>query len=151
MGFDTGIWECATCGQTVSRLLGMAGVVELHEGGVRIRPVVRGYCGARRDAVRQTFVRELERVGTIQWLGEPDVELRPRNALVWITEAEMRFASSMPGGRGFSRSKEGRCPHCCGDVAWGTGPHADDDSVRPGCVPWVCTNCRAAGVAYFEP
>ena len=33
MGFDSGIWDCAICGKTVSRLLGMAGGVELNEGG----------------------------------------------------------------------------------------------------------------------
>ena len=149
MGFESGVWVCEVCGKTVSRLLGMAGLVSLPGGGVQLRPVVRGFCVAHRDKVRRGYQDELEVAGEILWVGEPDVELRPRSALAWIRHIDEQMGTELAGGRGFVLSSEERCPHCSAHVAWGTGPHLDDASIRPGGVAWECTGCGAAGVAYL--
>lgn len=149
MGFETGVWSCEICGQVVSRLLGMAGLVDLPNGGAQLRSVVRGYCSSHREEVRRGYLEELEATGEVVWVGDPDVELRPRNALAWIQHVDQELGSGMADGRGFVRSGDGRCPHCGADVSWETGPHVTDASSRRGGVAWECLGCGAAGVAYL--
>lgn len=151
MGFETGVWLCEICGKRVSRLLGMAGAIELPAGGGRVRPVVRGYCGSHRGEVRQEFLDELEAAGRVAWVGEPDVELRPREALAWLRFIDEELSSAWTDGPGLVRSRDGSCPHCIGQVSWGTGPHVSDSADRPGGVAWECLDCGAAGIAYLAP
>jgi hypothetical protein len=148
MGFESGIWTCEVCGRPVSRLLGMAGLVGLHEGGVQLRAVVRAYCLQDREEVRRGFVEELEALGHALWSAEPDVELRPRTALAWMQHVEQELGAGLPGGRGFVRSRDGRCPHCAAHVAWGRGPHLQDASSRPDGVACECSSRGATGIAY---
>lgn len=149
MGFETGVWSCEICGQQVSRLLGMAGGVELPGAVPRVHAVVRGFCGSHREAVREAFREELEAAGDVVWVGEPDVDLRPRGAFSWLRHFDQEFGSAMADARGFVRSGDGACPHCRSDAEWGSGPHVPDAELRPGGVAWECLACGAAGVAYL--
>ncbi|WP_156697712.1 hypothetical protein [Nocardioides sp. Leaf285] len=151
MGFESGVWLCEICGKQVSRLLGMAGGVQLPGAGAQVRPVVRGYCLSHREAVRQAFREELEAVGEVMWVGEPAVDLRPRKAQAWLQHIDQQLGSAMADGRGFVQSNDGACPHCGADVSWGGGPHVPDAALRPGGVAWECVSCGAAGIAHLLP
>lgn len=148
---ESPVWSCEVCDQTVSRLLGMAGGVELPNGGVRVRPVVRGYCSSHKDDVREGFREELEAVGTILWFGTPDVELRPREAPAWLKYADLQLGSAVVSQAAASISGDGECPHCAAHVSWGTGPHIHEAASRMHAVAWECPKCGAGGVAYLEP
>lgn len=142
----TRAWMCDVCSQPVSRILGLAGIVILPNGAVSTRAVARGYCRAHRERVRQTWVGELESSGSVEWIGEPPADLRPRDVEEFLMFTDRRF--SLVGEGVVSASGDTACPHCRSAVKFGAGPHFNDAALRPGAESWVCPGCGAAGLAY---
>jgi len=141
-------WSCEVCGKRVSRLLGMAGAVEVAGGATRVLPVVRGYCAQHRSAVMGGFQGELAGQGTLVWLSEPEVELKPRDAEGFLRHADLALGSFRPEGAPARGGQSSECPQCGSCVDWGRGPHLADAAVRRNAVAWACRTCDAAGLAY---
>jgi hypothetical protein len=147
MGFRELVWRCDVCGKTVSRLLGWAAAVEIGGTETQIRPIVRGFCVAHREAVPESYRRDLERMGTVVWWADDIVELRPRDVDDFLLEADRALGTfRMPGAPPVDPSSTD-CPQCGASVEWGTGPHVEDAAMRRGALAWVCTECGAAGLA----
>jgi hypothetical protein len=101
MRWESRNWTCEVCGQAVSRLLGMAGVVQLPDGRTQVHPTVRGYCAAHRGVVSAAFRTELAQAGSVIWVGEPNAELRPRQADAWLEELDLGLGTSLAPNRGY--------------------------------------------------
>lgn len=117
----------------------------LPDGRISTRAVVRGYCKAHRDQVREVWVGELEDGGTFEWIGEPPTDLRAREVEDFPT-----FTDEFGGERSRTEAGHATCPHCASWVRFGIGPHTDDAALRTGAAAWECPGCGAAGFAYLE-
>lgn len=62
----------------------MAEGVELNDGAVTIRPVIRGCCSRHREDTREGFREKREAMGAVKWIGEPDAERQPQHAAGWL-------------------------------------------------------------------
>lgn len=141
--------SCLTCGRPTTRLYGVGAAVELADGsGIRAKGEAIGYCLDHRDVVLEQWRTGLEEAGEIKWISEGDEirDLRPAGVPEFLAQADSVFLQMLPQGEALS---PGGCPHCGGEVSWGTGPHVDDAKQRAGTKAWECTSCGAAGVAYM--
>ena len=114
--------------------------------GVRAKGEVIGYCLNHRDVVLGQWRAALEELGEIEWISEGDqvVDLRPADVPDFLVGADQVFLETLP--QGDAANPSGACPHCGGDVSWGTGPHVGDAAQRRGATAWECTSCGAAGM-----
>lgn len=145
MAEHTRAWMCDVCSRPVSRVLGLAGIVILPSGAMSTRAVARGYCRAHREQVRERWVSELEESGSVEWIGDPPADLRPRDVEEFLTFSD-GFGLVNEGV--LPASGETACPHCGVSVEFGAGPHVEDALLRPGAISWVCPGCGAAGLAF---
>lgn len=142
-------FTCEVCGQTTSRLFGVAALIRADDGRSQIRTVVLGYCGKHRADVIPRWEQTLAADGLVEWMADEPTALRPRDAERFLQGARMSLAESMGGyqtlepGGGAPES----CPHCGGSLGWGRGPHAGDPAVVAGrALAWECQSCGAAGL-----
>lgn len=137
----------------------MAAFVDTGEATTLIHEA-RGYCRRHRDDVPGRFLADAQQRGTIQWSfdsdGEEPAELRPAEVDDWWHETGtvlMQAASesgAMPNAYQPIDPAQGlprQCPHCAGQLSWGTGPHAAEAAAYEGHgIAWECPDCGAAGL-----
>jgi len=156
----TPVYSCAVCGKTTTRLQGFAALVNLsdEQGQLASRyTAVLGGCAAHRAEIPQRFADDAAAKGEVAWICDEPVELRPAHVEQWYADVD-RFlvkagvaAGVLPAGTSHisisSPEQVPRsCPHCGGDLSWGTGPHVADARARGNAIAWECLDGRAAGI-----
>jgi hypothetical protein len=155
----TRAFNCEVCSQPTSRLYGVMAGVEMPGHVQSGQSAVLGYCARHKDEVVPGFLASLASQGETRLLTDPPAELRPAEAdafLVWadrtLSGAISEFAevdTVLPLAN--SSEVPERCPHCNGQLSWGTGPHLREAGQRPGAVAWECLECGAAGMLFGAP
>lgn len=92
---------------------------------------------------------ELEADGSVEWIGEPPAELRPREVEEFLMFTDKEFGLVDDGF--LSASGEAACPHCRVTLKFDDGPHVDDARLRPGSRAWTCPGCGSGGLAFVGP
>ncbi|MEU1550811.1 hypothetical protein [Nocardia sp. NPDC005745] len=157
----TPMYTCAVCGKTTTRLLGFIAVLKLSgdgEGGGQAsrHAAVLGTCAAHRDRIPEQFAAQAAVRGEVISVSDEPVALRPAQVPDWYVEVERAAAEALasvgyPIDNTFipvSSPDElpSTCPHCGGELSWGTGPHVADAAARGDASAWECLDCRAAGL-----
>lgn len=144
----TPVYHCEVCGKPTARLFGLGAMLRLLDGGVVCRTVVWGYCLTHREEVPSRFDAYCRAGGEPEWIGNP-MRLKPQEVqgfFAWANRMYVNAAheSGLPDPLG-SKSIE-QCPHCCGTLSLGTGPHVEDAQQRDGAIAWECPACETAGI-----
>lgn len=149
---------CEVCGRPTSRLLGVGAGITTHEtSAASLRTGVLGYCAAHRGDVLPLFLARIAEQGTVEWVSEPPMTLRPGEIDDFLATLDATLtdglnpAGSSPGASPGAElvdphAPPQHCPHCGGPLSWGTGPHVPDAALRPGDRTWECHSCHAAGM-----
>jgi hypothetical protein len=154
----TPVYTCAVCGKRTNRLLGFAALVNVtgeQPARASSRIKVLGTCAAHRDQIPGRFAQEVAGLGEVVWVSDP-IDLRPADVNEWYVVAQQvivdagREAGVLPDNASIPISSpedvpQG-CPHCGGELSWGTGPHVADAQARGKALAWECLDCRAAGL-----
>lgn len=100
------------------------------------------------------FVDGLAEQGTVEWVSDPPLLLRPADVDGFLATVDAMLMDSMgpelPAATHLAEvdldNPPQDCPHCGGRLSWGTGPHVADAALRPSVRAWECPSCRAAGL-----
>ena len=155
----TPVHTCAVCGKTTTRLLGFAALVNLTDDDstrASRHTVVLGACAAHRYQVPERFAAQAAAKGEVVWVCDEPFPLRPAQVEHWYAEVD-RFiveagisAGVLPADAFIPVTSPDQvpqeCPHCGGELSWGTGPHVSDAAARGNAVAWECLDCHAAGI-----
>jgi hypothetical protein len=142
--------RCERCGKPTSRLFGVGAGVQLADPDrSQVRVAALGYCLEHRENVVPDWRRSLELDGTVEWMPDEPVDLRPRDADAFVAETERTLAKEFGGFTSVESTEQvpQECPHCGGRLGWGGGPHAGDARVLKGkAFAWECLDCKAGGL-----
>jgi hypothetical protein len=147
--------SCEVCSKPTSRLLGFAAGLLVDDETPSSHIAALGYCAAHRDRIPELFVARAAAKGTVHWMPDAPVELRPADVEDFLATAA-RVIHQAGVDAGFLpplqevRSMEDvskDCRHCGHPISWGTGPHVEDAAARPGrAAAWECRGCGATGI-----
>lgn len=153
--------SCTICGKPTTRLFGViAGVAPAGRNGGSLRSTVLGYCAAHRDEVLPRYLFELGEAGEVTLISDPPAELRTADVDGFLRWADLETSGTLAEWAGHEAIRPldsppdvpSACPHCGGQLSWGTGPHVADAAVREHAIAWECLgSCGAAGMLMNAP
>ncbi|MGW5455814.1 hypothetical protein [Nocardia sp. NPDC003979] len=162
----TPVYTCEECGKTTTRLLGFVALLKLPGDGDRAAQTSRhtavlGTCAAHRDRMAARFATLAAASGEVITVSDEPFELRPAHVDAWYAQVDQTFAQSLaeadhpvPNTAIAVNAPEDlptACPHCGGELSWGTGRHVADAAARCHAQAWECLGCRAAGLLTDAP
>lgn len=156
----TSVHTCAVCRKKTTRLLGFYALVNLASdtGGRASRhTAVLGTCAAHREQIPALFAADAAAKGEAVWVCDEPFMLRPDQVEDWYASIDRTFAETLttagiaPAGGALIpvHTPDGlprNCPHCGGELSWGTGPHVADAEARGNAFAWECLGCGSAGL-----
>lgn len=156
----TPVYTCAVCNKPTTRLQGFAALVNLTDDDKGTRAsrhtAVLGACAAHHAQIPERFAADAAAKGEVVWTCDEPFALRPAQVEQWYADVDQLIidagisAGVLPADAFIPVTSPGQvpqaCPHCGGELSWGTGPHVADAAARGNATAWECLNCHAAGL-----